>query len=939
MDANGTRYHLLLGKEDWASCTDATIAQLPVLLHDAWYASPADSSTSALAWDERRMELTLQPRLLPATQTSEVYPLSLRRGADRDRYGNWYWISESGQELLVNSVGTGTTSHFWSADDDVACLQSPAPGSFRPVQTKAPPAPLQLSGLAVTEDHYLVVGVLDPAGLLIFDLHAGGSPRQFHWPGDVPFVPFDIAPMPGGGAWILDSVYKRYWALDHFFNVLVPDSPGDSVGSARPRIFQPRDEHPAEAQQRGALRVGSITPDAAFPLAVQQAIAIEALPDGSVLILDRNPDQDFSLIYHYSLANQLGSPVSTAEMKRQIEPDQVQNFRLRAYDFAFVPEHDDPDGGDKIPDLLYIVAENGLQTYAFIISQQNGQLGLLPQNDYLPMRLFGGKGLVATKTQAYYDLSDQWIPLIRQPRPRYEMEAILLTPAGAPRPAFDGREPDCVWHRLMLDACIPAGTEVQVWSRATNDPGDLLIDDRGWLQEPPFYLRGDGSELPYVGQSRAANSGTWELLLQHAQGRYLQIKLMLSGNGRATPRIRAMRIYYPRFSYLEHYLPAVYREDSNSASFLDRFLANIEGFYTAIEDKIAHVYALFTVASTPAEALEWLAGWFGIALDPSWGELKQRLFLDHAMDFFRFRGTIRGLQMALRLALEDCPDETIFTDTAASYPHGIRIVEKYRSRYAPAVVFGDPTVLAGLSAAVQTQRWTPDQGEALLAQRYRTFLQQQGKDSSQVTGFPLTAPVSPDMNTLWRQFAQDVLGFIPAAIPGDTRYEQFWQDFLRRRYKTVAALNIAYKIQVSDFAQVPLFTAVPPDSTRLRDWYQFESIVLAMYGTAHQFTVLLPNVGSETNEEQQQRRSLAERIVNLEKPAHTTFEVRFYWAFFRVGAARLGEDTLLDLGSRSPQLMPPALLGRGYLSESYVAAGHPQNVPDRYILGRDLLNG
>src|SRR5205823_3787355 len=128
--------------------------------------------------------------------------------------------------------------------------------------------------------------------------------------------------------------------------------------------------------------------------------------------------------------------------------------------------------------------------------------------------------------------------------------------------------------------------------------------DQSWQREPSLYLRRDGSELPFVPRSQAANSGTWELLLQHAQGRYLQIKLKLLGNGRSTPRIRAMRIYYPRFSYLEHYLPAVYRDDSDSASFLDRFLANIEGFYTAIEDKIANIAMLFTVASTPAEALE-----------------------------------------------------------------------------------------------------------------------------------------------------------------------------------------------------------------------------------------------------------------------------------------------------------------------------------------------
>ena len=96
--------------------------------------------------------------------------------------------------------------------------------------------------------------------------------------------------------------------------------------------------------------------------------------------------------------------------------------------------------------------------------------------------------------------------------------------------------------------------------RAANDERDLPIT--AWRQEPPFYLRGDGSELPFVGKSSIEGNGTWELLFQHAQGRYLQLKLILSGNERVTPHLQALRIYYPRFSYLEHYLPAVYREQA-----------------------------------------------------------------------------------------------------------------------------------------------------------------------------------------------------------------------------------------------------------------------------------------------------------------------------------------------------------------------------------------
>src|SRR5262249_25664846 len=141
-----------------------------------------------------------------------------------------------------------------------------------------------------------------------------------------------------------------------------------------------------------------------------------------------------------------------------------------------------------------------------------------------------------------------------------------------------------------------------------------------------------------------------------------QLRLRLMGNGRTTPRLRALRVYYPRFSYLEHYLPAVYRDDNESASFVERFLANLEGFYTALEDKIAAVQLLFDVRSAPPEALAWLAHWFGIALDPVWDDTRRRLLLKYAMTFFQYRGTIPGLQMALRLALDACVDETLFTD-------------------------------------------------------------------------------------------------------------------------------------------------------------------------------------------------------------------------------------------------------------------------------------
>src|SRR5205823_300709 len=101
----------------------------------------------------------------------------------------------------------------------------------------------------------------------------------------------------------------------------------------------------------------------------------------------------------------------------------------------------------------------------------------------------------ATGDQAWYDFSDGWVPLVELQRARYSTSTTLFTPIGEPRHAFDGQLLDCVWHRLMLDACIPPETRVLIYSRAANEEEELLSAQ--WRAEPSAYLRGGGSELPF----------------------------------------------------------------------------------------------------------------------------------------------------------------------------------------------------------------------------------------------------------------------------------------------------------------------------------------------------------------------------------------------------------------------------------------------------------
>ncbi len=935
MDANDTRFHLLLGRDDWAQCT-VEVGSPPEAksLADIWELLPSEPG-GGLIWNEERNELTLEPRLFKFTAApKDTFPLlENRRGAGRDRYGNWYWIDETSLKIRVRSVGSGLVTDFWPLDQK---CRSPrrSSGDFAPLVEEQPRTPLKLSGLAITEDHYLVAGVTEPAGLLIFDLHTGQEPRQILWPGSVAFKPFDMAPRPGGGVYILDRVNKSYWALDRHFNVIGPEENGETVlTEAREDDFQPMDESEVRETKRRVFPTNFSLLQS--PLALNDPIAIEALPDGTVLILDFDPVPRFSRIFRYRFGEQLSDQLSTEAILTLIEEDHQSEFTLVGYDFALVN------------DRLYVVAADGNQSYAFRLCLRDEEVELQPIAEYLPMRLFGGKALAGTSDGAYYDFAENWIPLVQQRRPRYVPEATLETPlkTALHKPYFDSGEPDCVWHRILLDAHIPPDTSIEIWSRAANEEIDLPLSP--WQREPAPYLRGDGSEIPFLRasisnacagvQNKKIGAGTWELLFQRARGRFLQLRIRLKGDERSTPRLRALRAYYPRFSYLSNYLPSVYREDTQSASFLDRFLSNVEGLYTSLEDKIAAAQILFDVRSAPSEVLDWLAGWFGVALDPSWDEARRRMFIAHAMDFFQYRGTIRGLTMALHLALDQCADEGIFDQSeAARRLEPIRIIERYRTRTLPGVIFGDPTQATGLRAVDVGTSWRPEQGRANLNQRYVDAL---GSAATPLTQYPLVPPTNAQESEMWTQFSIATLGFVPTSAASDPVTLQLWQDFLARRYRRIKSLNIVYQTTWTGFELVPLPNELPLDGAPLADWFQFESVVLRMQRAAHRFTVLLPvPLSLAFNPEEHRRRmDLSRRIVELEKPAHTVFDVKFYWAMFRIGEARLALDTLLAQGSRAPQLLPELVLDQGFVGESYLGAPVPENACDRFIMGRDPL--
>ena len=714
MDVNGTQFHLLTGADEWEPLLDLRGAA------DLW-------------WDRDARVLSLLPRILnfgEGAAAPELMP-ETRRGADMDSYGNVYWIGDdraggdatAGTRIRYLPQDAQQAGDYWNPPGDEACPESPD-ADF--VASAAPglPARPRLRGLAVTRDHFLVVGSVAPAGLVVFDLHGGGPPSWLAWPEELPFAPFDISAGADGSLWILgrslDMTEARLWRLDSTFRLMPLRAGTTELSNAQPD-FTPHDVSSSGDAKSIRFPLGQSLMNGS-PIEVDDPIAIEALPDGSTLVLGLSDTADYSVVHRFSRD---GEHLGQFDLEGGILERVLSDPRVIAHDFAFVATTGDRPC-DEVEGTLTIVVSNGNQALAFGLSAFRDQWRLTLEPEYLPLRRFSGKALVRGPAAAFYDIRERWYPVTAQPRRRYAERASV---DGL---IFDGKEPGCVWHRIVLDACIPEGSTVEVWTRAADERDRL--GELDWKIEPVPYLRRDGAEIPLHepwsdSESQRPGTGTWELLLQAARGRWIEVRLSLAGDGRVSPRIRALRAYFPRFSYLRQFLPAVYREEPTSANFLDRYLANAEGMFAAIEARIAQAESLFDSRTAPPAYLDWLAAWFGATLDDEWDERRRRLFLANAALLFRWRGTRIGMRAAVRLAMDPCPDDSIFDelrDERASSPTGaggqqVRIVERFRYRDLPGVLIGDPTGQSELSVTDSSGSDFIDDEEAL-NQRYREFL-------------------------------------------------------------------------------------------------------------------------------------------------------------------------------------------------------------------------
>lgn len=253
---------------------------------------------------------------------------------------------------------------------------------------------------------------------------------------------------------------------------------------------------------------------------------------------------------------------------------------------------------------------------------------------------------------------ETFLPLLAMPRrvelPRYG--AFTTT-------ELDGGVTGFVWDRVTFRVTLPETTRLVVSTLTSEveiraDQLELLPPGR-W--SPPLAI--EPGDVP-------------ELLVQSGAGRYLWIKVELSGDGTVSPVISEIDVFGPRRSAMRH-LPASFHQDPESVRFLDRYLSYFDTIFAEITRANRDVATLFDPVVTPTEFVSWLGSWFDLDFLASWSDDVRRAMIRNAIPYFRMRGTVAGLQRILQW----------HTGLAGPLP---RVIEHFRLP-----IGGDPVMIGG----------------------------------------------------------------------------------------------------------------------------------------------------------------------------------------------------------------------------------------------------
>ncbi len=533
------------------------------------------------------------------------------------------------------------TRAYWDGDSQRVVATGAAPGV---VGIYLPPIGDVPTDLAMGYDGVLYLAI---AGrIVMLDRRQRWQPVTLTLEG---FTAWRLAADPAGGVWVLDQniLNPAQRQIARVQGLPFPDRPYSPYDSG---TFRPCEENPNPPR---------LTRIWAGSWAGEEPVAIACSPQGQLALLTWVEAAD--------------AQIRLWDQDHWKEPIRLQGARY-PYSLTWVAP-------DRIAVLLYWLTTEA-PVYPTVTTGT-----VLPVGDFYPLRNHrGGPFLHGVDLPAHYPTETGSEPLHHLSLPAFAERGTAIA-----QQAFNSGSAQTVWHRLYLEAAIPAHCGIRVFLAASDEQaledgvavppeevtwyehrvgekfavGDRTLPVAAWVPQP--------SEIPFhpgllTCEPEPNRAGLFTVLIQRAErrvrsleGQYLWVRVELSGDGRTSPELTALRVYGSRFSYLNQYLPALYREtefgpdadqagQSTRADFLERFLDNFEGILTPLEDRIANSYLLTDPQTAPTEALDWLATWIGVSFEAGYPAERRRLLLREAPTLYRQRGTLAGLRRSLDIA-------------------------------------------------------------------------------------------------------------------------------------------------------------------------------------------------------------------------------------------------------------------------------------------------
>lgn len=235
----------------------------------------------------------------------------------------------------------------------------------------------------------------------------------------------------------------------------------------------------------------------------------------------------------------------------------------------------------------------------------------------------GEKGPEGPETSCF-----TWQGLPRDPAP--PATGAYVTSGSYLTTLIDSGISRCRWHRVRVEADVPAGTAAAV---------EIVVSEDGRYEESDW---------------QASAPGATDFLVDQPPGRFLRLRLRLSGDGGSTPVLRRIRLDFPRVTSAD-LLPPAFREDPAADDFTERFLSLFDATLAQLDRVIERYPSLLDPAGVPDQALPWLAGLLGLSFEAGWDARTRRALLAAAPELYRRRGTPWALREAVRIVFGVTP--------------------------------------------------------------------------------------------------------------------------------------------------------------------------------------------------------------------------------------------------------------------------------------------